>query len=294
MKSKISVLGAGRMGSALVQAFLAQGHEVVVWNRTASRCAPLVALGARAAGTVEEAAAEAAMVVANVNDYASSEAILYPDRVVRALRGKTLIQLTSGSARRARQMAAWAKAHEIPYLDGAILVTPHLIGKPDGAVLYSGPNDLFERCKPALLALGGNAIYLGEEPGSASALDSALLAFFWGPLFSALLGAAVCEAEKFPLQGYIDSLRWFTPVLGKILTNMLDRVRDRRFAGDEDVAATVETCHAGVRHLLELCEEHGIDRRIPQVFDGIFQEAVAAGHAKDAVASLMPLLRPRA
>lgn len=33
MKTKVCVLGAGRMGSALVQTLLQAGHPVVVWKR---------------------------------------------------------------------------------------------------------------------------------------------------------------------------------------------------------------------------------------------------------------------
>ncbi len=35
--ARISVLGAGRMGAALVGAFAKSGHSVTVWKRTARR-----------------------------------------------------------------------------------------------------------------------------------------------------------------------------------------------------------------------------------------------------------------
>lgn len=61
MKPEISVIGTGRMGSALVRALLGQGYPVHVWNRTAERAAPLLALGAQAAVTVAAAADDFAM-----------------------------------------------------------------------------------------------------------------------------------------------------------------------------------------------------------------------------------------
>jgi 3-hydroxyisobutyrate dehydrogenase-like beta-hydroxyacid dehydrogenase len=55
MKPRISVLGTGRMGSALVKAFLKQEYPVDIWNRTRSKLEPLGALGARIAPTVQDA-----------------------------------------------------------------------------------------------------------------------------------------------------------------------------------------------------------------------------------------------
>jgi glycerol-3-phosphate dehydrogenase len=39
---KLSVIGLGAMGSALARAFRGNGHDETVWNRTVSRCEPLL------------------------------------------------------------------------------------------------------------------------------------------------------------------------------------------------------------------------------------------------------------
>jgi 3-hydroxyisobutyrate dehydrogenase-like beta-hydroxyacid dehydrogenase len=80
-----------------------------------------------------------------VNDYVTSERLLRSGGLTKGLRGKLLVQLTSGSPKQAREMAAWARQHEIQYLDGAIMATPNLIGGPECTILYSGPGHLFEK-----------------------------------------------------------------------------------------------------------------------------------------------------
>jgi hypothetical protein len=112
MKPEISVLGAGRMGSALARAFLEKGYETSVWNRTQSKLAPLAALGARIAPSLQEAVAAAGIVVVNLNDYVTTDRLLRSDGVASGLRGKLLVQLTSGSPRQAREMAAWTSCGE--------------------------------------------------------------------------------------------------------------------------------------------------------------------------------------
>jgi 3-hydroxyisobutyrate dehydrogenase and related beta-hydroxyacid dehydrogenases len=44
--SKIAFLGMGLMGSRMATRLLEAGFQVAVWNRTASACDPLLALGA--------------------------------------------------------------------------------------------------------------------------------------------------------------------------------------------------------------------------------------------------------
>jgi 3-hydroxyisobutyrate dehydrogenase-like beta-hydroxyacid dehydrogenase len=91
------VLGLGDMGSALARAFLANRHSVTVWNRSESKTAPLVHAGARQAKSVEDAAAASDVIVVCVIDYAVSNSLLDSPAVLQKLRGKTVVQLTSGT-----------------------------------------------------------------------------------------------------------------------------------------------------------------------------------------------------
>ncbi|NEC38336.1 NAD(P)-binding domain-containing protein, partial [Streptomyces rubrogriseus] len=51
----LTVLGTGAMGTALARAWLAAGHPVTVWNRTAARTGTLAAEGAAVAASAAEA-----------------------------------------------------------------------------------------------------------------------------------------------------------------------------------------------------------------------------------------------
>jgi 3-hydroxyisobutyrate dehydrogenase-like beta-hydroxyacid dehydrogenase len=279
------------MGSALVTGFLKQGHTVTVWNRTASRCAPLAAQGARVATSVQDAIAGADIVVGNVNDYATSDRLLRPAEPTKELRGRVFVQLASGTPRQAKETAEWAREHHIQYLDGAIMATPNFIGQPGCTILYSGARDVFEASKPALLALGGNAIYVGDDAGHASALDNALLIVLWGSLFGLFQGAAICEAEKIPLAIFKTTLKGVLPVIDGSLASALERIDERRFASDETTMATADTCHASVRLLLDLSKEHEIDHGLLAVLDRLFQKAHDRGQGQDDFAAVYQSLR---
>ena len=98
-----------------------------------------------------------------------------------ALKGRTLVNLTGGSPPQAREMAAWAAEHGIHYLDGVIL--NGVVGGPEAALLYSGPDDVYQEHRTALAALGENGTYLGADPGRAAAFNVSLLDLFWTSMF---------------------------------------------------------------------------------------------------------------
>lgn len=290
-KRRITILGAGRMGQTLALAFLAHGHAVTVWNRTAARAQPLAAKGARLAATVEAAVAEAELVIGNINDYASCAALLEPAAVSAALRGKLLLQLTTGTPRQAREAAAWAAAHGVAYLDGAIMATPDFIGQPGCTLLYSGAAELFETHKPTLLALGGNSLFVGADIGHANALDAALLIVLWGATFGTWQAAAICEAEGFPLGALASSLAATMPVIASGLAATIERVASRRFAADATTLATVEVCHNSARLIHQISEEQGLHTGLTSALEGIFSRARAAGRSADDLAAVYESLR---
>ncbi len=115
----VTVLGLGRMGSALAAAFLAAGHSTTVWNRTPGKADELAARGARHAGSVAEAVAAAPLVVVCVADDEAVHQLLDP--LDGALAGRTLVNLTTGTSAQARANAAWAKERGAAFLDGAIM-----------------------------------------------------------------------------------------------------------------------------------------------------------------------------
>jgi 3-hydroxyisobutyrate dehydrogenase-like beta-hydroxyacid dehydrogenase len=289
---QIAVIGAGRMGSALVKAFLNQGHETSVWNRTASKLAPLESIGARIQPSIGKAVAAADIVVVNVRDYEAADGLLRSPEAIGQLRGKLLVQLTSGSPRQARETSAWASEHGIRYLDGAIMATPDLIGGPDTTILYAGNAAVFEQYRPVLLALGANAAHVGEDAGRASALDSALLVVLWGTMFSALYGAAICQAERIDLREYERYLAGVLAPMNSWTLDAVKRIHEGRLASDKETVATVATHYTAFRCLMELCKERNIHPALPDALNPFFMAALEKGHAEDDFAALSQFVAP--
>jgi 3-hydroxyisobutyrate dehydrogenase-like beta-hydroxyacid dehydrogenase len=292
LKPTVCVLGAGRMGSAVARALLAAGHPVTVWNRTPARSAALAADGALATASPEAAIHDAAIVLSILSDYETSDTILRAPASIEALRGKALAQLASGSPGLARETAAWAEAQGVGYLDGAIMATPNFIGRPEAAILYSGGADVFEAHRATLERLGGATTFVGQDPGLASALDTALLTQMWGALAGGLQAVSIAEAEALPFEALQVQFAAFKPVVDGAVLDLLERARTGRLAGDEDTLATIGVHYGAYRHLLEICEARGLDQGFPRGLDAIFRRALADGRSEDDFAALLNYVRP--
>jgi len=82
-KPRISFIGIGLMGSRMAIRLLAAGFPVTVWNRSAEKCAPLQDHGARVAGAISEAVADAEIVITMLAGAAAIEEVYFgPDGVV--------------------------------------------------------------------------------------------------------------------------------------------------------------------------------------------------------------------
>lgn len=286
MQSAISVLGTGHMGAALTRALLQSGYPTTVWNRTKEKAGPLSDYGAIVAASVQEAVEASQVIIVNVSDYSATAEVLRGAAVASPLRGKLIVELTSGTPDGAREANAWAGECGARYLDGAILASPDFIGTEAATILVSGSREIFEAHTELFHALGGNVQHVGEDPGLANALDAAMLSLMWGALFGSLHAIAVCRAENIELGELARQWTATAPVVEGLVSDLIKRTDAGRFASDEETLSTISPHYGAFQHLLALLEARGIDRSVADGYQVIFQRAVAAGHLHDDFAAL--------
>lgn len=289
-RQAVAVVGLGSMGSALAAALLDRGHPTTVWNRSPDKARPLADRGARPAATPGEAIAASPLTIVCVLDHEALHTVLDP--VVGTLPGRTLVNLTSGSPEQAHEAAAWARSHGADYLDGAIMTTPPGVGSPEMMFLYSGSRAVLDAHLPTLAVLG-DPVYLGADPGLASLYDAALLGLMWSTMTGWLHGTALVGAEKTPATAFTPvAIRWLTAVAG-FLTTYAPQVDAGRYPGDD---ATVDVQIAAIDHLIHAAAARGVDNALPELLKAAMERARAAGHGSDSYASVIEVLktgRPR-
>ncbi|MQA77154.1 MAG: NAD-binding protein [Streptosporangiales bacterium] len=92
--TEVAFLGLGRMGAPMARRLVETGHELVVWNRTASRAKPLVDDGVEVGRRAADAVADADVVLTMLADPAAVLAVV--DQIAGGMRpGSCLVDLSS-------------------------------------------------------------------------------------------------------------------------------------------------------------------------------------------------------
>ena len=174
MISDVTVIGLGAMGTALARTLMDAGRNVTVWNRSPEKMEPLVALGAQGPSDFGEALAASPRAIVCIPDYQTTAELFERPDVTPLLNGRTVVQLSTGTPKEAKESEEWFNGLGASYLDGAILCWPGNIGTPSGLILVAGQEPVFEDCQTDLQHLAGDLRYLGSNivgPASVSQLD---------------------------------------------------------------------------------------------------------------------------
>ncbi len=288
---KVTVIGLGTMGSALANALLAKGYEVTVWNRNAAKAAPLAEQGAVVATGIAAAIAASPLVVICVSDYKASEKILAQEDLANVLHGRTLLLLSTGTPKEARELDAWAKQHGAHCLNGDILAWPRQIGTSDATITVCGDEGIFRQHEAALHSLAGTVNYLGGGPGASAVLFSAVLAYLAGNWIGFCHGALICENEGFRADDFGNLVHSISPILAIESKHMGEVIQHNRFSDPE---STVNTTGHDLHLLVQQAEEAGISKELPRFAADIFQRAIDAGYGAEEHAAIIKVLRKTA
>jgi 3-hydroxyisobutyrate dehydrogenase-like beta-hydroxyacid dehydrogenase len=272
MTEPVTVLGLGPMGHAIAAAFVAAGHPTTTWNRTASRPTPS---GANRVPNVNSAVTASKTVVVCLIDYDAVRSVLLP--LAETLRGRHVVNVTSGSPDAARELAEWAAAHGISYTDGTIMTPTDTIGTPSAVVLHSGA------ATDALAALGGRQTYLGAEPGRAAAFDVALLDIFWTSVAGVAHAFALARSENITSTELAPLARGIADLLPIVIDEHSARLEEGRHDGED---ANLLSAAAGMAHIIETSEARGIDAAVMKAAHAMARKAIDAGHGADGLSRL--------
>jgi 3-hydroxyisobutyrate dehydrogenase-like beta-hydroxyacid dehydrogenase len=168
---KATFIGLGRMGSAIAGRLLAAGHELTVFNRTASKAAALVKLGAEQAHSMADAVRSADVVLTMLeNDEALREVAFGANGLVQSM-PQGAIHVAMGT-HGIDSIRALTEAHKRA---GQILIGAPVLGRPAAAeqgqiaIVVGGPSAAVRQCQPLFEAMARRTFDGGSEPAGAAA-----------------------------------------------------------------------------------------------------------------------------
>jgi 3-hydroxyisobutyrate dehydrogenase-like beta-hydroxyacid dehydrogenase len=157
-------VGAGRMGAALCSRLLRARHHVAVYNRTPSKLAPLVALGATAVDRVSDLRT-CDVVFTMVTDSAAfrdvtvgPDGLLAGDGVVPGV----IVDSSTIDVDTSRAVRQAASARGSALLAAPVSGNPGVIESGRARVVVSGPESAFATARPFLDEYGAAVVYVGQ------------------------------------------------------------------------------------------------------------------------------------
>ncbi|MEU7482314.1 NAD(P)-binding domain-containing protein [Lentzea sp. NPDC042327] len=272
----ITVLGLGNLGRAVAEAFLRGGHPTTVWNRSAAKALALVEGGATAAATVGEAVAAGELVVVAVLDQRAVREVLHGVDV----RGRVLVNLTSGTPDEARAVARWAGENGAEYLHGAVYAVPQTIGTAASSINCSGSAAVHERWRERL-GLLGKVTFLGADAGRASGYDVAVLAGMYGLIGGFLHAAALARAGGIKATELTPMLLSWLVDLHPALVAFAEEVDSAAYAGGESSLAMNQS---GLATLIRAAEAQGVPFAGLDAVKALVDRQVAEGRGAESLA----------
>ncbi len=162
---KIAFLGIGIMGFNIVNNLLKAGHPVTVYNRTASKAAPLVKAGARQADTPKAAVADADVIMIMLNDDSGIEDVVFgKDGVLEGVHaGQVALDLTTCMPKTSLREAAALRAKGVEFLDAPVFGSKGESRDAGLWIVVGGKKDVFDKMLPILKRISATQHYMGES-----------------------------------------------------------------------------------------------------------------------------------
>lgn len=272
----ITVLGLGNLGRALAETFLRAGHPTTVWNRSAAKASELAVSGATVAATVAEAVAASELVVVAVLDHQAAQQVLHGVDV----RGRALVNLTSGTPDEARELARWAADNGAEYLHGAVYAVPQTIGTAESSINYSGSLAVHERLQKQL-ALLGKVTFLGADAGRASGYDVAILSGMYGLIGGFLHAAALARAGGIKATELTPMLLSWLTDLHPALTTFAEEIDGESYGSAE---SSIAMNQSGLATLIRATEAQNVPFTALDSLKALVDQQAEEGHGTASLA----------
>lgn len=284
MGTDATVIGAGRMGAAIVVALRRAGLSVTVWNRSEERVRPLAEThGAQAVRSVEEALEASPVVLVSLADH---QAVLDALAAPLATAGsRLLLPFVTSTPTEAERLARLAADHGHRCVSGAIFGSPASVEAGASFVLLAGPNESIGDAMAVARHLGTSTV-AGERHGDAAVLDAAILDVWYATATSFLHGLAVCAANGVDGSSLAPILSRVVPPTFGWLAGAFDR------PGNDQVQCTNSTHAAAVATVVDTARSSGLPVDHLEAVHRYLSEGVRRGRSDDDLPGLREVFAP--
>jgi 3-hydroxyisobutyrate dehydrogenase len=277
----IAVLGTGLMGAGMARSLLRSGLDVIVWNRSSGRAAPLAADGAQVAGTAAEAVAGVDAVVTMLWD-GDSVAEVMTEALPAAPAGVLWVQTSTVSLHDAGdRLPDLAARHGARYIDAPVLGTRQPAEEGKLTVLAAAPEPLRALLEPVFGAIAARVIWVSERPGDGTRLK--LVANSWVGTIVAATAQAIAFAQDLGLdpQVFLDTVKG-----GAVDSPYLHVKGQAMITGQFPASFAVDGAVKDTGLIAAAMREAGTDATLMDAVRQQYHQAAGCGHGEKDMAAV--------
>ena len=272
-------IGLGALGAPMAANLLAAGFPLRVHNRTPGPEQPLLAGGARAAASPQEAARGLALLCLCLSDDQAVQAVVEQVRGVLAA-GSLVIDFSTIAPTSSQSLAARLAEQGVAYLDAPVT------GGTEGAragtlsVLVGGEAADLERARPVLAAVGSRITHLGPVGAGqqAKAVNQVLVAGSYAAVAEAMV---LGQRLGLPMEQVCDAL-----AAGAAGSWALTNRAPQMLRGEFPLGFRLALHRKDLRIALAAAEQAGVTLPLSELVAAIEDELLQAGHGDDDVSAL--------
>ena len=271
---RIGYIGMGIMGAPMARNLLNAGFEVTVWNRTASKCEPLVSAGAQQADSPEALAAQGPDVICvNVTDTADVDEVLFGAQGVAqgAEAGLIVVDHSTISPAATHDFAQRLAERDVTLVDAP--VSGGDVGAQQGtlSIMVGGPDEAVQRLQSMFEAVGQNIMHMGEVGHGQACKACNQIAVACN-----LMGA--CEALALAKRTGLDLHKLVEAISGGAagswqLQNLGHKIAD----GDHDPGFMIDLVLKDLAIVAQTARQHQLPLNGVQVAESYFRSVQADG-----------------
>lgn len=278
----VSVLGTGIIGAAMARNLARAGHTVRVWNRTRTKAEPLAAEGAYVADTPAEAVTGADIVITILYDGAA--ALDAMSQAAPGLRpGAAWVQSTTAGVEVLAGLAAFAREHQLAFVDAPVLGTKQPAEAGQLVVLAAGPQEIRDAVAPVFDAIGSRTVWTGTDGAEGTATRLKLVVNSW------VLAVTHGTAEALALADGlgVDPQKFLDAVAGGPLDSGYLRAKSALILNGElqPPSFAVTTAEKDARLIVEAGEQAGVRMDVAAAGAERFRRAAEQGHGGEDMAA---------
>lgn len=286
MTDSIGFVGLGIMGSGMARNLVEKGHRVVVWNRTASKAAPLVEAGAAAAATPREVAERCRVVMICVSDTPDVvEVVTAPDGLLHGVApGSLLVDHSTISPAVTRRLASQVAEKGGSWLDAPVSGGSEGAQRGTLSIMVGGDAGDLQRARPYLEAYGSAITHVGG-------VGAGQMVKLVNQILVVVTQLGVSEALLFAQAGDLDLGRTLDAVKGGAAGSwMLSNRGPQMIARDWRPGFTIDLQEKDLRLVLEAADQLAVPLPGTALVFQLYRALQAAGLGSDGNHALVKAL----